>query len=724
MAEKTTAKIVITAEGDKAVSAAKKVQKELKATGSAGKKAGADVDAGADKGAAGLKKMDSSAGKAEGALTTLSVSVLGLGASITGLSDAILGFNEKTVALERSTFGLKEMTIQVAREQEDLAKAIQEGTMSAEDEKRAIEDLGLSMEALAIEERTVKAEAEALSGEWVSFAINTATTVVQSLVAVTSMLALKTAGTATATGATAAHTGSNWSLVASLKAAAGAMKAFMLSNPITAAALIASTAAVAAYETNLGGMRDGIEDMMGMERGSLPTLTGGFIDLSGATQESSEAAVDWAKRAEEIANQARTNLVPQIDEARESFGELNFELKNTSHEAKNTTQSIDILANSVDRLKKKRPLDIITDSAVDANILALSAVAQAEKKLRDAAAYKGVIDASMMDALVQAEEAGIIAKGTAGQYKAAVKRSGGGVSHFDSFAWQSMLGSGLKATNIYNLPIFSTHNRYGDSKALIDLVNASGVGRGKATDGAGNRLRKRGGGRGLSLSARAKEARRLQAQSFQMRADILNSFFGEGAGFGVGVQWANRMRPSFVQSKEGKLAFNKLGLSAGSKDLIGRTGINVSDFFGQSFKFPIFGRASRTRIIHNGRRVTHYYMKLRGYETITTGASGRARLGAVALANAEAKREVDAFNALVAFNPNFSGMNLAASGINTSYLTQKLTEEQTRIGNMIDRYGFNKTEIVTMESTQQGNVVLNGMMDFRERMGLISGGIV
>ena len=192
----------------------------------------------------------------------------------------------------------------------------------------------------------------------------------------------------------------------------------------------------------------------------------------------------------------------------------------------------------------------------------------------------------------------------------------------------------------------------------------------------------------------------------------------------MGTYTANRFRNYLEQDKTSKLEFRALGVSTGTQDILARTGIDPSSFYGQSFQFPIFGRASKTRIIHNGRRVTYYYLKQMGFETITTGSSGRARLAAVSLANAEAQREVQAFNALVAFNPNFSGMNLAASGINTSYLTQKLSEEQTRIGNMIDRYGFNKTEIVTMESTQQGNVVLNGMMDFRERMGLISGGIV
>lgn len=713
MAEKTTAKIVITAEGDKAVSAAKKVQKELKATGSAGKKAGADVDAGADKGAAGLKKMDSSAGKAEGALTTLSVSVLGLGASITGLSDAILGFNEKTVALERSTFGLKEMTIQVQREQEDLTKAIQEGTLSAEEQKRAVEDLGLSMEALAIEERTVKAEAEALSGEWVSFAVNTGTTVVQSILAISSMLALKTAASATATGATAAHTGANWGLVASLKAAAAAMKAFMLSNPVTAAALIASTAAVAAYETNLGGMRDGIEDMMGMERGSLPTLTGGFMDLTGATQESSEAAVDWAARAEEIANQARTGLVPQIDSATESMGNLGGEMKLVSHEAETTTGKVQTLADALDRLKKKRALNIIEDSAVDSTIIALSAVAEAEKKLRDIRGFKGFIDQTMMEALVQAEKDGLIKAGTAGLYKIAGKIQGDPQTKSDNPFFNNLTFGGYSDSQLKAL-----RDIFGNKSAGLQLAAKSpSIGRGHQ----GRNPLSRGGG-GLKLSARARAARREKASRLRSEADILNSFFG--GGFGVGTFTANRFRNYLEQSKESKLQFRRLGLSTGAQDLITRTGVNVSDFFGQSFQFPIFGRASRTRIIHNGRRVTYYYTKLRGYETITTGSSGRARLAAVSLANAEAKREVDAFNALVAFNPNFSGMNLAASGINTSYLTQKLTEEQTRIGGLIDRYGFNKTEIVTMESTQQGNVVLNGMMDFRERMGLISGGIV
>lgn len=668
MAEKSTAKIVITAEGDKAVSAAKKVQKELKATGSAGKKAGADVDAGADKGAAGLKKMGNSAGKSEGALTALSVSVLGLGASITGLSDAILGFNEKTVALERSTFGLKEMTIQVAREQEDLAKAIQEGTMSAQEEKRAIEDLGLSMEALAIEERTVKAEAEALSGEWVSFAVNTGTTVVQSILAISSMLALKTAASATATGATAAHTGANWGLVASLKAAAAAMKAFMLSNPITAAALIASTAAVAAYETNLGGMRDGIEDMMGMERGSLPTLTGGFMELTGATQESSEAAVDWAKRAEEIANQARTGLVPQIDSATESMGNLGGEMKLVSSEADTTTGKIQTLSDALDRLKKKRPLDIITDSAVDANVVALSAVAQAEKKLRDAAAYKGVIDQSMMDALIEAEEAGIIAKGTSGQYRAAVKRTGGGGRSSNPFF------NNLTYGGYSNSQLGALSKIFGNKSASLILA-AQAQGSGLGTAGTGSRNKK---------SEKFARLRNLHAsESFK-----IGKLFG-GHNYGHNLSSAFRRTSQTMAKGQGIL------------DLFARTGMSIPSFrpltsgMGQNYNYRGV----------NERRREAYMQSLRNMLT-------------------SANAEVSAFNSLVAFNPNFANLNLAGAGIDANFLTNKLASEQERIGNLISKYNFDKSKIISLESTQQGTVVLNGMMDFRERMGLISGGIV
>ena len=675
MAEKTTAKIVITAEGDKAVSAAKKVQKELKATGSAGKKAGADVDAGADKGAAGLKKMDSSAGKAEGALTTLSVSVLGLGASITGLSDAILGFNEKTVALERSTFGLKEMTIQVQREQEDLTKAIQEGTMSAEEQKRAVEDLGLSMEALAIEERTVKAEAEALSGEWVSFAVNTGTTVVQSILAISSMLALKTAASATATGATAAHTGANWGLVASLKAAAAAMKAFMLSNPVTAAALIASTAAVAAYETNLGGMRDGIEDLMGMERGSLPTLTGGFMELTGATNESADAAVDWAARAEEIANQARTGLVPQIDSATESMGNLGGEMKLVSHEADATTGKIQTLADALDRLKKKRALNIIEDSEIDGLGIALSAVADAEKKIRDAVGAKGLIDQSMMDALIQAEEAGIIKKGTAGQYRAVVERTG---------------GSGRSDNPFFNNLTYGGYS-------TIQLGALSKMFGNKS---AGLILAARNSGQFKRASSVATGSRNRTSQKFA----YLRSLHGTEA-FRIGKLFGLERTGGFSNlSSAFRNASSTMKAGQGIIDLFARVGMKIPEY-------------RERRFYHSGMSQNGLGARILARDRANYQAGLQRMLAA-------ANAEVNAFNSLIAFNPNFANLNLAGAGIDANYLTNKLATEQERIGGLISKYNFDKSQIISLESTQQGTVVLNGMMDFRERMGLISGGIV
>jgi hypothetical protein len=181
---------------------------------------------------------------------------------------------------------------------------------------------------------------------------------------------------------------------------------------------------------------------------------------------------------------------------------------------------------------------------------------------------------------------------------------------------------------------------------------------------------------------------------------------------------------SYLKPDKGaKAAIDALGIG-GAQSLLERTGIKINQFFGQKVRVPIWGRRSYSRTIHNGRRVTGYAYGVVRWEEVTASASGLGRLGAIALANAEAKREVDALNALVAFNPNFAGMNISSNIVNSSYLTQKLVEEQTRIGGLIDRYGFNKDQITSLEATQQGNVILNGMMDFRERMGLISGGIV
>lgn len=227
----------------------------IKQVGTEGKIAGSKVKAGAEKGAQGMNKLGAEAKKAERDIGGVAISVLGLGASITGLSDTIFGMQEKMVALERSTFGLERTTEDVKRMQEDFDKAVASGTMTAEEHARAVKDLELAYKDMAIEQKEVKAEQEAMNSEWISFAVNTATTVVFSLTTITTALGAERSAKIASALATNILNLSMKGLVKTLWAIAR--------HPV----FLVATAGLAIWESNLFGLRSEVEKWAGMDLG-------------------------------------------------------------------------------------------------------------------------------------------------------------------------------------------------------------------------------------------------------------------------------------------------------------------------------------------------------------------------------------------------------------------------------------------------------------------------
>lgn len=645
------AKLEITLEGDKAIAEAKKVQKELKDTGAAGKQAGNAVDSGANKGASGLKKMDSAAGGADGSLTTLAVTVLGLGQAITGVTDAVFGFNEKIVALERSTFGLKQMTIELSRREEDLEEILRKGELSAREQERAIEDLALAYEALAIEERTVKAEAEALNGEYVTFAINTGMMIVQSGIAVSSLLTLRAAHATTA-GAAGLQSGATLALAGSLKAAAVAMKAFMLSNPVTAAALIASTAAVVAYEQNLLGMRDGIEDLTGLERGSLPTLTGALGLTADATNDAADAARDYMAEAKAFADSVNHNQIPSLNGLESA--------------ADSATASMKTLTIATVDFKKKRPLEIVQTALLDA-----------ADTFRSATQAKGLIDLQMMQALVDAEEAGLIAKGTAGRFRteSGFNKSGNirainianAIGQFGNFGRE-----GRFATK-------STSSIMSLSTASINLLNSA-----------------RDSGQ-LDLRGSSTGSRNTKSEKFRR----LDQMFGSQS-VQVALQFGH-IRSSVPRLHSQFASASRLSnIGQGIMNIFQRTGIAIPRL---NLRFGMSKSTLGMNRLHNERERSTFFARSQS-------------------ALAEANAEIAAYNALIAFNPNLAGINLASAGIDRNYLENLLNTERSRIGNISNRLGLTNADIVSMEATQQGLTDIKGMLDFKDRLEQVQTGAV
>lgn len=329
---------------------ARKTAEKLKSTGAAGKKAGNDVADGGSKGAAGVKKMGTAAQSTDNSLTTLAVSVIGLGQAVTGVTDAIFGFQEKIVALQRSTFGLKQLTLEVTRQEEDLEAAIRQGTLSTQELTRATQDLGFSYEALHIEQKTVKAEQDALNGEYITFGVNTLGVVAQSLIAVTVLMNTETGAKIANTLATKGLTGATLAAAASVKA----LTISMLTSPLApyAIAAIGAGAAFIALNDNILRVRDSVEDLVGAERGSIPTLGFSLTGLGEDTDDASESMRNYAKEADDFTRRINENTIPGLDGLSSSTEKSGNAFDTFAAKVKNASAELD-------SFKKKRSLDEI-----------------------------------------------------------------------------------------------------------------------------------------------------------------------------------------------------------------------------------------------------------------------------------------------------------------------------------------------------------------------------
>jgi len=649
MAKDLKAKVVITAEGDKAVQTAKKVGKELKDTGTKGKKAGTDIDQASVKaagglnklgstakqtgtkvaqagneGSTGLNKMGSAANSADGQLNTLATSALGLGQAVTGVTDAVFGLQASLVGLEKTGLGIERMTVNIRKAQEDLTTAIQEGTISERDKARATEELGFMMKEAQLETKQLAADTRALDGQMVTIGINTAAAAVQSGImilaliaqkkttdAVTRSIVAKTGVTAasvpvqaSSVGVTVAQTGANFSLAASLRAAAIAMKTFMLSNPVTAAALIASTAAVVAYESNLGGFRDGIEDLTGQERGSLPTLSGALGLTETKTDDAADSLEDYMEAAQRFADQVDNKQTPAV----EGLGKA----------ADNTTSSITKLTAASNRFA----------SSSGFRLASITGGENGEKGIPLALGR------------IQAASSLIIAMNQAG------------------------LSGGNAITRQFNVGRNITSSASAISTGLTAAVtNNRFINYGKET-GASNFTSSLGGSPQSSASS-----------------------IGTAKSVNSGGGSANRHNNYQALKAEDALWG---GNRNAQKSLSELTGMDLS-------------LKANPRIQYAG------YSEARTFDFHGLG-----------LRISEARARVSLSNQIRALDPF---RNDSSPRNSSTFLRGILAEEQAEINTNSSLLGVPQTQIISLQSTQQGNIQLNGMLDFRERMGLIGGGV-
>ena len=316
---------------------ADKAGNKIKQVGNEGKIAGSKVKAGAEKGAQGMNKLGNEAKKAERDIGGVAISVLGLGASVTGLSDTIFGMKEKLVALERSSFGLERTTEDMKRMQEDFDQAVKDGTMTAKEHARALKDLELGYKDMAVEVKEIEAETEAMNSEWISFAVNTATTVVFSLTTITTALGAERVAKIGSALATNIATLANKRFVMSLWAIA--------KHPV----FLVATAGLAIWESNLFGLRSEIEKWSGMEDLSLlsnleKTFSSGIPEAGAETIDSLDEIEKKAQELQESFDETTTHsnkgVIPMI----ENVGDCSVK----------SARKVDSLTDSLDNLKKKQ----------------------------------------------------------------------------------------------------------------------------------------------------------------------------------------------------------------------------------------------------------------------------------------------------------------------------------------------------------------------------------
>ena len=316
---------------------ADKTASNLKRVGNAGKQAGQEVRAGAKKGETGLNDLSNTAKKAERDISGVAISVLGLGSSVTGLSDTIFGMKEKMVALERSTFGLEQTTEDVKRMQEDFDKAVAEGTMTVEEQARAVKDLELAYKDLAIEEKEVQAETEAMNSEWVSFAVNTATTAVFAVTTIKTAFDAETLAKLRSVKGTMLATLANKGFVKSLWAVA--------KHPV----FLIATAGLAIWESNLFGLRSEIENWAGIDDLSLlgnleKTFSSNIPEASAETYDAMDSiekkAEELQESFDETTTQSNKGIIPMINDV----GDCSVK----------SAKKVDSLTDSIENLKKKQ----------------------------------------------------------------------------------------------------------------------------------------------------------------------------------------------------------------------------------------------------------------------------------------------------------------------------------------------------------------------------------
>lgn len=80
-----------------------------------------------------------------------------------------------------------------------------------------------------------------------------------------------------------------------------------------------------------------------------------------------------------------------------------------------------------------------------------------------------------------------------------------------------------------------------------------------------------------------------------------------------------------------------------------------------------------------------------------------------------AEAKIQAFNELVAFNPNFANLNLSNPNVDRAFLERKLISERARLISLSESIGLSQQEIISIESTPTGKLDISAILRFQTK---------
>ena len=279
-----------------------------------------DINSRAAMGASALNTNVQSVEKLNVSYKTLGLSLLGIGTSTVGVITSLSNLDRAAARVEKAHIAVARIEDQIASTRARLNQLTARGRQGTEQYAVASSRLSTALDDLKVKQEDIKLSQDALNDSQVLYATMLINTAINSgfLISQTGILsgvmASLTITTKTGTGAMIEFGNASLFSAAGVKALTLASLAFMR-TPL-GLALTALAAAMAAFETDLFGLRTGIEKTLGFEKDSLSM----FNSLGKMFEKQSGVTKDLTIETGKLSNTFTPVLSGGVDSATESFG--------------------------------------------------------------------------------------------------------------------------------------------------------------------------------------------------------------------------------------------------------------------------------------------------------------------------------------------------------------------------------------------------------------------